>query len=195
MPNKCLDISRANRDPGASLCSWDCSGGQNQAFDFEYDYGHSGHGGAPGGGYNPGQSYPAQSGASYGGGRQFTITSELSGKVLDIERANANPDAKVIVYKKKSPPGRNQLWYTDQQGVLRSALNDFALQASGSGHQLKMHPFHGGHDQQWRFQDRKIVNHNGECLDIKGASHSDGADVIVYSYKGSSNQHWRQEFV
>lgn len=58
-----------------------------------------------------------------------------------------------------------------------------------------MHPFRGGPDQQWRFQDRRIVNANGDCLDISGASQSDGADVIVYNYKGSSNQHWRQEFV
>lgn len=51
--------------------------------------------------------------------------------MLDIERGNSNPDAKVIMYKKKSPPGRNQLWYIDQQGIIRSALNDFALQGHG----------------------------------------------------------------
>lgn len=191
MQNKSIDIARGSRDAGATLCSWDHHGGQNQSFDFEID-GSPSSGGAQ---YASGQqgSYPA-----YGASQQrrdFHIVSELNGKVIDIERGNTGPGASVIVYKRKHPPGRNQLWYTDQQGVIRSALNDFALQGHDGDHQMKMHPFDGRQEQQWRIQDRRIANPSGLCLDIRGASQADGAAVIAYQYKGANNQHWRIEYV
>lgn len=119
----------------------------------------------------------------------------MNGKVLDVERGSTNPGAKVIMYRKKSPPAKNQLWYMDQQGIIRSALNDFALHASGSGHHISLHPFNGGQEQQWRNQGNKIVNNSGECLDIKGANHGDGVEVVSWQYKGSQNQHWRIQYV
>jgi hypothetical protein len=61
--------------------------------------------------------------------REFQIVSDMNGLVLDVKHNNANPGAEVIMWNKKSPPARNQLWYADQQGFIRSALNDFALDA------------------------------------------------------------------
>jgi len=62
--------------------------------------------------------------------REFQLVSEMHGKVLDVRRGNKDPGAEVIVFGKHSPPSKNQLWYSDQQGCIRSALNDFALDAS-----------------------------------------------------------------
>jgi len=62
--------------------------------------------------------------------RDFLVVSGMHGKVLDVRGGNKNPGANVIVYGKNSPPSKNQLWYTDQQGFIRAALNDFALDAS-----------------------------------------------------------------
>jgi len=51
-------------------------------------------------------------------------------KVLDIAGGSSLPEAKVIVWPKKAGiDRRNQLWYFDENGIIRSALNDFALTA------------------------------------------------------------------
>jgi hypothetical protein len=180
-PNKVLDISGNKREPGANLCSWDYHGGQNQQFEIEFvgGHGHGGHGGH-GGGYQR---------------REFWIVSEMHGKVIDIQGANAGEGSHIIVYGKNSHPSKNQLWYFDQQGVIRSALNDMALSSKGNGHGIKTGNFNGQPHQQFRIDGNRILNPNGECLDIKGASHSDSAEVISYQYKGSPNQHWRIEYV
>ena len=62
--------------------------------------------------------------------REFQLASEMHGKVMDVRGGNKDPGAHVIVYSKHSSPAKNQLWYLDQQGFIRSALNDFALDAS-----------------------------------------------------------------
>ena len=64
--------------------------------------------------------------------REFHLVSEMHQKVLDVRGGKKDPGANVIVYRKNSPPSKNQLWYVDQQGYMRSALNDFALDASKS---------------------------------------------------------------
>ena len=55
----------------------------------------------------------------------------MHGKVMDIERNNAKEGAAVIAYQ-KNKDARNQMWYLDEEGLLRSALNDFVPCASGS---------------------------------------------------------------
>jgi len=54
----------------------------------------------------------------------------MHNKVLDINGGSSAPGAKVIIWPKKaSGDHRNQLWYFDESGIIRSALNDFALTA------------------------------------------------------------------
>ena len=52
--------------------------------------------------------------------------SRMNRKVVDIEGANPSENTKVIMY---DPHGteRNQLWYFDEQGIIRSALNDMVF--------------------------------------------------------------------
>ena len=64
-------------------------------------------------------------------GREFYIVSEHSGKVLDISRGSMEPGAEVCVWSKHPVPAKNQLWHLDQRGFIRSALNDFILEAEG----------------------------------------------------------------
>lgn len=149
-------------------------------------HGHHHHHGGQGG-------YP-QMGAMYQR-REFHIVSDMNGLVADIKHNNTNPGAEVIMWNKKSPPARNQLWYVDQQGVIRSAFNDLALDAP-NGQKLKMQPFNGGAHQQWILEGNKIVNRGtGDCLDICGENHVAGADICSWRYKGSRNQHWRVEYI
>ena len=64
--------------------------------------------------------------------RHFYIVSDMHHKVLDIEGGSSTPGARVIVWPKKGGGDRqNQLWYFDENGIIRSALNDFALTAEG----------------------------------------------------------------
>lgn len=170
--HRVLDISGANRSNGAKVIAWDQSGAINQQFDFLYV---------------PGLTEPYTR-------REFFIVSELNNKVLDICGGNPSAGAGVIVYPKKSPPARNQLWYFDPQGVIHSALNDFVLESQGAV-QVRAMPFLGHSYQQWTVVGNRIVSKRGECLDIKGAQTRDGAEVISFAYKASANQHWRLEFV
>ena len=60
---------------------------------------------------------------------RFFIISEMNSKVMDIKGDNAASGASVIMFQKKGGNCPNQLWYFDDQGVIRSALNDYALEA------------------------------------------------------------------
>jgi Ricin-type beta-trefoil lectin domain-like len=59
----------------------------------------------------------------------FYIVSEMNCKVLDIQGGSPVSGARVIMWPKKSGRPSNQLWYFDSQGVIRSALNDFVMEA------------------------------------------------------------------
>lgn len=162
--NKVLDIAEGKTEPGATLCSWDNHGGDNQKFSFE----------------NIQPPY-------------FYIVSEMNDKVMDVAEANPSPGTKVVMWYKKESPEDNQLWYEDRHGMIRSKLSELALDASrgslecdnvspGSG---QMWLFQGN-----KIVNR---NNQAEVLDIMGENDDDGAEVGLYSYHGGSNQHWRQE--
>jgi hypothetical protein len=51
--------------------------------------------------------------------------------VVDVRKADRKPGAEVIVYANKGDLADNQLWYEDENSILRSKLNGFALDATG----------------------------------------------------------------
>jgi len=173
------------------------------------NYPSSGGGGYPsyppaaGGGLGGG--YPVYSPPGGGGGypapasqprREFHITSELNGKVVDIKQGTLTPGVDVVVYRKHSPPTKNQLWYLDSQlGCIKSALNDMGFHNDTKGHGLKTIVYSGNPRSCWRMEGNKIVNGVGECLDIKGGKNSNGAEVCAYDYKDQKNQHWTLEYI
>jgi len=101
----------------------------------------------------------------------------------------------VIVWPRKSPPAKNQLWYQDQQGFIRSALNDMTFHNHGKTHGLKMQPPSGDPRTQWMPEGNKIANRAGECLDISRRDQKDGAEIISFDYQNGPNQKWRLEYV
>jgi len=130
-----------------------------------------------------------------GGRREFFIVSEQNNNVLDIKKADKKPGAPVIMYKRNSPPSNNQLWYLNPQGFIVSALNDMVFHNNTKGQGLKTENYTGDPRSEWRVEGVKIMNRAGECLDIRGASNSNGAEVCAYDYKDQKNQHWRVEYV
>ena len=61
-----------------------------------------------------------------------------------------------------------------------------------------MMPFDSNNpNQQWRFEDGYIVNHNrkDEVLDVIAAKNTDGAELCSYERHGGTNQQWSRSFV
>jgi len=166
-PNLNLDIAGAEGDPGARVCAWDYHGGANQQWSAEYT--------AP---------------------RYFFIRSAMNGKVLDIRGADSSPGTKVIMYDQNDGMSDNQLWYEDQYGIIRSKLNDFAVDATEGS--MRMEPYDPSNSQQqWVISGDRIVNrHNDQmCCDIKGADDSNGAKLCAYNAHGGDNQRWSIDFI
>jgi len=163
----------------------------------------------PGGGYpQPGGGYPAQGGypapaqTSYpaaGGAtharREFYIASEMHGKVVDIDKGQKDGGARILMWDKHSPPAKNQLWYTDDQGCIKSSLNDLIFCNNSSGEILKTQMPTGGPRSLWKFEGNKVVNGAGESMDIVREKHDNGAEICSYQFKNQKNQQWRQEFI
>jgi hypothetical protein len=174
LPDRVLDVAGGNKQPGARVIIYQKHGGLNQCFDVQFI---------------------APQPAAVTSRPQFHIVSEMNCKVLDIKGDNATSGAQVIMFPKKGSKCPNQLWYFDEQGVIRSALNNFALEARTDGAKATMMPFTGDPHQRWMLCGNKIMKNQIECLDIRGGSNKDGADVISWRYQGSANQHWRLEYV
>lgn len=197
--NKVLDIFDHKKEKGAKIGEYQFNGGPNQSWEFENVAGQPPvTGGAPTAQASTGYpSYPGypQGGAQAGGARrEFFITSKMHGKVVDIVKGNKDAGAKICMWDKHTPVNKNQLWYVDGQGCIKSALNDMQFASSKSGESLHMQP-NSDARSQWSFQGEKVVNRAGECLDIKGESKDKGTELCGYEYKSKPNQHWTQEFV
>ena len=124
--------------------------------------------------------------------RCFHIISDRNGEVLDISGNNPNPGAEVLTWARKAGRCPNQMWFCDPSGVIRSALNDFALEARAF-ETFRMMPYTGQPDQQWVFAGNRIVNRMrpGECMTDREGNRPCHAK----EYKGKSRQHWRVEVV
>jgi len=121
--------------------------------------------------------------------------SAMHGKVIDIEGGRKDGGARILMWDKHAPPAKNQLWYEDEHRCIKSALNDMTFSNSSSGHVLKTHMPTGEPRSLWQFEGPKIVNREGECLDIAGEKKDNGAEICSYQYKDQKNQQWRQEFI
>jgi hypothetical protein len=178
--NRVLDILNQDKERGAKVTAWEAHGGPNQLWNFE------GPGAVP-------AAQPAVQPVVTR--RNFFIVSEMHSKVLDVKGASTSPGTKAIMYTRNSPPSKNQLWYTDPQGFVRSALNDFALDAQ-PGHNIVLQPFNGGPTQQWIVEGNHIKNKsNGEVLDIVRENKDNGAELCSYRSNNQKNQQWRIEHV
>lgn len=180
--NKVVDVLQMKKEKGSKVGVYKYNGGENQQWEF-----------VMAGGSAP-QAPGAASAYAQAGKRDFFIVSELCDKVLDVAGEKAEPGTKVVTWDKHTPVKKNQLWYCDSNGYIRSCLNDMTFCNAATGDQLKMQMPDGNPRNQWMFDGKKVVNRAGESLDIRGAHKDNGAEVISYQYKDQANQHWRQVF-
>merc|ERR1711976_87087 len=166
-PNSVLDIAENNEEAGARVCAWSDNGGANQRWVFEYQ--------------------PP---------KYCFIKACMNERVLDIKGDQVEPGAKVITYTKNEGITDNQIWYEDRYGVIRSKLNDCAIDTC-DGKAITNDYDPSTQTQQWVKVENRIVNKfdPATCLDIKGAKDRDGAKLIGYEYSGSDNQHWEFEYL
>ena len=62
--------------------------------------------------------------------RCFYVVSKWNNKVLDVRGDEASAGAGLIVYDRKPVVSANQVWYEDEQGLLRSKLNGYVIDTS-----------------------------------------------------------------
>lgn len=180
--HKVLDILGANQEPGAEIGPFKSMDNLNQSWDFEFIDD------------NPWGSAEAARDPSMNS-RRFYIVSEWNKLVVDIAGGDKDEGTKIVTWPKNDDVQRNQLWYLDQQGFIRSDLNDMAFSSEEAGDKLKMKKFSNDPRGQWVTDKKKIVNRVGEVLDIRGEKEGKGAELCSYQYKGAANQHWRIDYV
>jgi len=196
--NKVLDIFDHNKEKGAKIGEFQHNGGPNQSWEFENVAGQPPVTGGAAPLAQASTGYPAYPGYPQAGGggarREFYIVSKMHGQVVDIAKGSKDAGAHICMWTKHAPAAKNQLWYVDPQGSIKSALNDMQFSSAKSGESLHMQQ-NSDARSQWSFQGEKIVNRAGECLDIKGGKDDKGTELCGYEYKNNKNQHWSQEFV
>ena len=62
--------------------------------------------------------------------RCFYVVSKWNNKVLDVRGDDASAGASLIIYDRKPVVSANQVWYEDEQGLLRSKLNGYVIDTS-----------------------------------------------------------------
>jgi len=121
-------------------------------------------------------------------GKYFKIRSGLSGMLVDVEGGSTSPGARVIMWPDTGAP--NQLWYEDHiTGTVRSKLNDYCLEMTGSG--AVVNPYHPDeYNQQWTVAEDRIHHRENPAsvMDISGSSSDEGADLVAWDFHGGPNQ-------
>jgi hypothetical protein len=131
-----------------------------------------------------------------------TVQSIASGKCLDLPGGRAGDGTAVIQYDCHGGP--NQQWEIEPAGEttyrIVSRMSDKCLgidpAAAAPGGHILQSQCGSSATQRWtvrRAGDRSIIRSasNGLCLDVPGASASNGAEPIAWTCNGGSNQAWR----
>lgn len=131
---------------------------------------------------------------SYQPPKYFCIKSIMNDMALDISGADSSPGANVITYPYSGAV--NQTWYENQDGVICSKLNDFAVDASSG--RLKMEPYDSGnHQQQWVVNGDRVQHkyNDQQVWDIVNKSEDECAEICAWEFHGADNQLWKIEYV
>jgi len=103
-----------------------------------------------------------------------------------------------VIDKRRPERPSLQRWYLDESGVIRSGVNEYALESKDGGDKVTLQPYTGDARQQWIFKENRIINKllASDCVGLKkGLFLSDDANVIITRYEGKAYQHWRIEYI
>jgi hypothetical protein len=215
---KCLDVTGVSMAAGAKVQQWDCGNGGNQQFRQDFSTENIPLMNVKSGlcldspGNNNGdqlQQYSCSGGANQNlsfvpvGNNQYEIVVASTGKCLDITPAEVSKDGAIVKQWDCAGVVNQRFTFDDTPGggsrLIRSVAGGKCLDLdsnTGLGGKLQIWTCNGQAQQQ--FQPRYtnvnlplIAKHSGLCLDVAGASMSDGAKINQYPCGGG----WNQGFV
>jgi hypothetical protein len=136
----------------------------------------------------------AQSG--YQGPGRYEILSNLSQKVLDLDR---NDQRTVIQFENRNTD--NQVWDIQDAGGgfvhIRNGMNGYALTQTrpNNSEPVAGEPLNNADTQRWRLESANngaviIVNASGKALDIPFGRKDNGIKINTYNRSGEINQQW-----
>ncbi len=134
--------------------------------------------------------------AGYNGPGRYEIMSNVSRKVLDLDR---NDQRTVIQYDSRNTD--NQYWDVQDAGggfvILRNGMNGNALTQTRANNSepVSGQPVSNSDSQRWRFESGNngsviIVNASGKALDIPEGSTNNGVKINTYDRNNEINQQW-----
>lgn len=165
-PRYCIDVCESNTEKGARVIKYPFYETENQFWEFE-----------------PVTPYPKR--------EEFYIVSQMHGKVVTV-----NAENKLEMQPKAATVDKNQLFFADADGYLHSAANFLAL-TSTKGDQFSLTSDSADPSNQWKFnaEGTRVVNADGNVLDIEGGKSGDGEPVVSWEEKDQVNQLWSKEVV
>jgi hypothetical protein len=187
--SRALDVKGSSREDGANVVQYEITGNKNQLW----------------------QIFRTS-------GPYYRIQALHSGKCLDVTGWNTKNGGNVAQHN--CSEAANQQWKITPAGGERagerhpvsgtaymvvSSINQNVLEVEGGssrdGANVKIFESHGGQNQLWRFlfqgnygtEPVYILENvkSKKCLDVKGGSVSDGANVQIYRKTGNDNQRWK----
>jgi hypothetical protein len=132
----------------------------------------------------------------YEGPGRYEILSNLSQKVLDLDR---NDQRTVIQFDNRNTD--NQTWDIQDAGggfvYIRNGMNGHALTQTrpNNSEPVAGEPMNNSDMQRWRFEPGNngtviIVNASGKALDIPSRRRDNGVRINTYDKSGQINQQW-----
>jgi len=126
--------------------------------------------------------------------KYFVLKGEKSGKAIDIEGCSKAAGAKICIYDINK--GDNQLWYEDRLGLIRSKLNDFVFDSSGS--EITMQPYAPNNAHRaWVLAGSAVaqLSNPTKVLDVCKESNENGARICAYDNRGAPHQKFAALYV
>lgn len=132
----------------------------------------------------------------------YEVSSEVSGKLLDVSGASSNSGANVQVWNDNSTPAQRwKISRVDRHYAFTNVASGKVLDVSGgssaSGSNVQQYQWNGTKAQLWdfvkapngRYYLRSCVG--DKFLDVSGGNASSGANVQIYEWNGTPAQMWR----
>ena len=129
----------------------------------------------------------------------YQLFARHSNKAVDVARSSTADGAPIQQWAGHS--GTNQQWSLQSTGDgyyrLIARHSGKALTVSSTSSATRQYGYQGYDSQKWKVESLgngyyKITSKaGGRALDVAGAYTYDGAPVLVWSYSGAYNQHWR----
>jgi poly(3-hydroxybutyrate) depolymerase len=119
----------------------------------------------------------------------FRLRGEASGRCLDVNGASSANGSQMIIWDCHTNANQQ---FTQNGQTLQVMGKCLDLPNAAAGTRVQIWDCHGGTNQQWNINGNGTISsvQTGLCLDVNGASTTNGSAVIVWSCHTGANQRW-----